>query len=148
VDDDLFAALIRHRATKSRWEAAWHLRGDIRVAGDVPIVFTNNRLVPGSMGFSEVAGPRAAMTSMWRSYVGRLMGRPTIRADCAILLRDFEDHNYWHLLHDLLPRLAMAEALDLDPTIPVVVSPSFIGAHGERLSCTPFLRGRMVCSAA
>jgi capsular polysaccharide biosynthesis protein len=81
---------------------------------------------------------------MWRTYVGRLTGRPTIRADCAILLRDFWDQNYWHLLHDLLPRLAMAEALDLDPTIPVVVSEAMIKAHGERLSGTPFLKGRTV----
>jgi len=136
VDDDLFAAVIRHRAGKSRWEAAWHLRGNIRVADYAPLVFVNNRYVSGSSDFYEGGGVRA--------LVWRLMGRPPIRADCAILLRDFFDHVYWHLLHDILPRLAMAEALDLDPTIPVVVSEAMMKAHGERLLGTPFLTGRTV----
>ena len=53
VDDELLAALIRIRAGKPRWEAAWHLRGDIRVAPGHPLVFANNRFVPGSAGFDE-----------------------------------------------------------------------------------------------
>jgi Glycosyltransferase 61 len=139
VDDELLAGLIRIRAQKPRWEAAWHLCGDIRVAPDFPLVFANNRFVPGSAGFDEDVA-----ISIWRNYARRLMGRPTIRVDHAILLRDFWDRNYWHLLHDLLPRLVMAEAIDLDPTIPVVVSEDLMKFHGERLQGTPFLNGRAV----
>jgi capsular polysaccharide biosynthesis protein len=135
VDDDSFAAVIRHRAGKARWEAAWHLRGDIRVADYLPLVFVNNRLVSGSRRFDESVGLRAFL---------RLMRQPTIHADCAILLRDFWDSNYWHLLNDVLPRLAMVEALGLDPTIPVVVSEAMMKVHGERLLGTPFLAGGTV----
>jgi hypothetical protein len=140
VDDELLAALIRIRAGKPRWEAAWHLRGDIRVAPGHPLVFANNRFVPGSAGFDE----DVATSSIWRNYARRLMGRPTLRVDRAILLRDFWDGNYWHLLHDILPKLVMAEAIDLDPTIPVVVSGILMKRHGDRLSGTPFLKGREV----
>jgi hypothetical protein len=140
VDDELLAAAIRIRAGKSRWEAAWHLRGDIRVApGGHPLVFVNNRFVPGSVGFSE-----DPPLSIWRNYARRLMGRPTLRVDRALLLRDSWDSNYWHLLHDILPRLVMAEAIDLDPTIPIVVSENLMKHHGDRLSGTPFLKGRTV----
>src|SRR5262249_27736966 len=38
----------------------------------------------------------------------------------------------------------MAEALDLDPTIPVVVSEKMMKRHGERLLGTPLLTGRTV----
>ena len=140
VDDDLFAAVIRHRAGKTRWEAAWHLQGDIRVADDFSFVFANNRVVPGSWGLSHGGGVRA----MWRSRVGQLTGRPTLRAECAILLGDLGNPNYWHLLHDILPRLAMAEALELDPTIPTVVSEAMMKVHGERLRGTSLLTGRTV----
>ena len=139
VDDELLAGLIRIRARKPRWEAAWHLRGNIRVAPDFPLVFANNRFVPGSVGFEDDVA-----ISIWRNYARRLMGRPTIRVDHAILLRDFWDRNYWHLLHDILPRLVMAEAIDLDPTIPVVVSETLMKFHGKRLAGTPFLKGRAV----
>ncbi len=77
-------------------------------------------------------------------YVRRLMGRPTFRVDHAILLRDFWDQNYFHLLHDILPRLVMAEAVGLDPTIPIVVSENLMKCHGERLAGTPFLKSREV----
>jgi hypothetical protein len=141
VDDELLAAAIRVRARKPRWEAAWHLRGDIRVAPapDRPLVFANNRFVSGSAGFYE-----EFVTSIWRNYARRLMGRPTLRIDRAILLRDFWDHNYWHLLHDILPRLVMAEAIDIDPTVPVVVSEILMNRHSDRLSGTSFLKGRQV----
>jgi Glycosyltransferase 61 len=139
VDDELLAALIRIRARRPRWEAAWHLRGDIRVAPDFPLVFANSRFVPGSAGFDEDVA-----ISIWRNYARRLMDRPTIHVDHAILLRDFWDRNYWHLLHDILPRLIMAEAIDLDPTIPVVVSEALMKFHGDRLQGTPFLNGRPV----
>ena len=118
VDDELLAAVIHIRAKKPRWEAAWHLRGDIRVTPGHPLVFANNRFVPGSASFDE----GLETSPIWRNYARRLIGRPALRIDRAILLRDFWDTNYWHLLHDILPRLVMAEALDLDPTIPVVVS--------------------------
>jgi capsular polysaccharide biosynthesis protein len=72
------------------------------------------------------------------------MGGPTLCVGRAILLRDYWDYNYWHLLHDILPRLVMAEAIDLDPTIPVVVSGILLKCHGDRLSATPFLKGREV----
>jgi hypothetical protein len=138
VDDKLLAALIRIRAGKPRWEAAWHLRGDIRIAPGHPIVFANNRFVPGSAGFDE-----DAPNWIWRNYE-RLMRAPTFCIDRAILLRDYWDHNYWHLLHDILPRLIMAEAIDLDPAIPVVVSGSLLKCHGDRLSGTRFLKRREV----
>ena len=138
VDDELLAAAIRIRAGKPRWEAAWHLRGDIRVTpGTHPLVFTNNRFVPGSVGFSDDL-------PIWQNYARRLMGRPTLCVDRALLLRDSWDYNYWHLLHDILPRLVMAEAIDLDPTIPIVVSENLMKSHGDRLSRTPFLKGRAV----
>ena len=38
----------------------------------------------------------------------------------------------------------MAEALDLDPTIPVVVSELLMKCHGDRLEGTSFLKGRAV----
>jgi capsular polysaccharide biosynthesis protein len=38
----------------------------------------------------------------------------------------------------------MAEAIDLDPAIPVVVSESALKCHGDRLSGTPFLKNREV----
>jgi capsular polysaccharide biosynthesis protein len=38
----------------------------------------------------------------------------------------------------------MAKALDLDPTIPVVVSQALMQVHGERLLGTPFLKERTV----
>lgn len=139
VDDELLAALIRIRAGKSRWEAAWHLRGDIRVAPGHPLVFVNNRFVPGSAGFDEDGA-----FSIWRNYARRLMGRPTFRVERAILLQDFWEGNYWHLLHDILPRLVMAEAIDIDPTVPVVVSGNLMKRHGDRLSGTPFLKERAV----
>jgi Glycosyltransferase 61 len=140
VDDELLTALIRIRAGKPRWEAAWHLRGDIRVAPGHPLVFVNNRFVPGSAGFNE----DLAYSSAWKNYARRLMGLPTLRVDRAILLRDFWDGNYWHLLHDILPKLVMAEAIGLDPTIPVVVSATLMNRHGDRMSGTNFLQGRTV----
>lgn len=140
VDDELLAAIIRIRAEKPRWEAAWHLCGDIRVAPGHPLVFANNRFVSGSAGFHE----DLVTNSIWRNYARRLAGRPTLRVDRAILLRDSWDYNYWHLLHDILPRLVMAEALDLDPTIPVVVSGGMMKRHGDRLLGTSFLKGREV----
>jgi Glycosyltransferase 61 len=140
VDDELLAAAIRIRAGKPRWEAAWHLRGDIRVAlGTHPLVFFNNRFVPGSVGFSE--GPPLPIL---QNYARRLMGRPTVHVDRALLLRDSWDHNYWHLLQDILPRLIMAEAIDIDPAIPIVVSETLMKCHGNRLSGTPFLKERPV----
>ena len=140
VDDEMLAALIQIRAGKPRWEAAWHLRGDIRVAPGHPLVFVNNRFVPGSAGFNE----DLAYSSAWKNYARRLMGRPALRIDRAILLRDFWDGNYWHLLHDILPKLVMAEAIDLDPSIPVVVSAALMNRHGDRMSGTNFLKGRTV----
>ena len=140
VDDELLAAVIHIRAKKPRWEAAWHLRGDIRVTPGQPLVFANNRFVPGSASFDE----GLETSPIWRNYARRLIGRPALRIDRAILLRDFWDANYWHLLHDILPRLVMAEALDLDPTIPVVVSELLMKCHGDRLEGTSFLKGRAV----
>lgn len=139
VDDDLLAALIRIRGTKTRWEAAWHLRGDIRVTPGHPLVFIDNRFVPGSAGFDE----DIKSSPIWRDYVRRLIGRPSLRIDRAILLRDFWE-NYWHLLHDILPRLVMAEMINLDPTIPVIVSANMMKSHGARLADTPFLKGRKI----
>ena len=139
VEDELLSALVRVRSTKPRWEAVWHLRGDIRVAPDYPLVFVDNRFVPGSASFDEDVA-----ISIWRNYARRLLGRPTIRVDRAILLRDFWDPNYFHLLHDILPRLIMAEAIGLDGTIPVVISEALIKSHGDRLSGTPFLNGRKI----
>jgi len=40
--------------------------------------------------------------------------------------------------------LVMAEAIDLDPTLPIVVSEDLMKSHGDRLSGTPFLKGRSV----
>jgi len=140
VDDKLLAEVIRIRGGKPRWEAAWHLRGDIRVAPGEPFVFANNRFVPGSAGFDEDLATR----SIWRNYARGVLGLPTLRVDRAILLRDVWDGNYWHLLHDILPRLVMADAIDLDPTIPVVVSETLMQRHGDRLSGTTFLKGRKV----
>ena len=140
VDDELLAAIIRIRAGKPRWEAAWHLRGDIRVAPGHPFVFANNRFVPGSAGFDEDLVTR----SIWRNYARHLMGLPTLHIDRAILLRDIWDGNYWHLLHDILPRLVMAEAIGIDPTIPVVVSGILMKRFGDRLSGTSLLKGRTV----
>ena len=71
-------------------------------------------------------------------------GGPTLCVGCATLRRDYCDYNYWYLLHDILPRLVMAEAIDLDPTIPVVVSGILLKCHGDRLSGTSFLKGREV----
>ena len=140
VDDELLAAVIRIRADNPRWEAAWHLRGDVRVAPSMhPLVYANNRFVRGSVGFSD-----GLALPIWQNYARRLLGRPILRVDRAVLLRDSWDYNYWHLLHDILPRLVMAETIDLDPTIPIVVSEDLLKAHGDRLSGTPFLKGRAV----
>ena len=38
----------------------------------------------------------------------------------------------------------MADAIDLDPTIPTIVSENLVKSHGDRLSGTPFLKGRAV----
>jgi hypothetical protein len=143
VDDELLAAVVRIRARKPRWEAAWHLRGDIRVpAGPgYPVVFANNRFVRGSAGFYEEL---VTINSIWPNYARRLTAQPTFRVDRAILLRDFWDHNYWHLLHDILPRLVMADSIDLDPRIPVVVSENLMKRYGDRLSGTSFLNGRQM----
>ena len=84
VDDDLLTAVIRMRAGKPRWEAAWHFRGDIRIAPGVhPIVFVNNRFVPGSVCFSE-----DLPLPIWKNYARRLAGRPTLRVDRALLIRE------------------------------------------------------------
>lgn len=139
VDDDLLAALIRIRGKMTRWEAAWHLRGDVRVTPGHPLVFIDNRFVPGSAGFDE----DIKSSPIWRNYLRRLIGRPSLRIDRAILLRDFWE-NYWHLLHDILPRLVMAETINLDSTIPVIVSANLMKSHGARLSGTPFLKGRKI----
>jgi hypothetical protein len=139
VDDELLSALIRVRSARPRWEAAWRLRGDIRVAPDYPLVFVDNRFVSGSATFDEDVA-----ISISRNYARRLLGRPTFRVDRAILLRDFWDNNYWHLLHDILPRLIMAEAIDLDRTLPVVVSEGLMKSYGDQLSGTPFLNGRKI----
>lgn len=139
VDDDLLAALIQIRGRRARWEAAWHLRGNIRVTPGHPLVFVSNCFFPASEGFDE----DMKTSPIWRNYARRLIGRPTLCVDRAILLRDFWE-NYWHLLHDILPRLVMAEAINIDPTIPVVVSENMMKWHGKRLSDTPFLKGRKV----
>lgn len=136
----MLAAVIRVRAGSPRWEAAWHLCGDIRVApGTHPLVYANNQFVPGSVGF-EADPP----LPIWQNYARRMMGRPTLRVDRALLLRDSWEQNYWHLLHDVLPRLVMADAIDLDPTIPIVVSENLMKSHRERLSETLFFRERTV----
>jgi len=140
VDDELLATVTRMRADKPRWEAAWRLRGDIRVAPNFPLVFLNNFFVSGSSGFHE----DFVNDSMWQNYVRRLLRKPTFRVERAILIRDFWDRNYFHLLHDILPRLVMAEVFDIDLSIPVVVSQELMKWHGERLASTPFLKTREV----
>ena len=75
VDDELLSALIRVRSARPRWEAAWRLRGDIRVAPDYPLVFVDNRFVSGSATFDEDVA-----ISISRNYARLLLGRPTFRA--------------------------------------------------------------------
>jgi Glycosyltransferase 61 len=142
VDNELLAAVIRIRAGKPRWEAAWHLRGDIRVAPGHPLVFVNNRFIPGSMGYSEEE-PLAPLP-IWQHFARRLLRWPTLLVDRALLLQESWDHNYWHLLHDILPRLVMAEEIGLDPALPVVVSEQLVKNHGNRLTGTAFLQGRQM----
>ncbi|MEO8669190.1 MAG: glycosyltransferase 61 family protein [Bauldia sp.] len=138
IDDPWLAAAVRVRAERSRFEGAWRLRGDVRVdPGPHPLVFNGNRFVSSSAGIGADVEP-----PIWRHYARRLAGRPIMRVDRAILLRDSWDNNYWHLLHDILPRLVMAEALEIDPAIPAVVGHNFFLQHNDRLAGTRFLTER------
>lgn len=140
VDDPLLAGLIRIRASKPRWEAAWHLRGDVRVAPAYPLVLAEGRFVAGSAGFYQDLLPSTVMREYRRCY----FGGPTLRIERAILLRDFWDGNFWHLLNDLMPRLAMAEALGLETDLPLVVSEILMTRYGDHLKATSLLSKRQL----
>jgi hypothetical protein len=137
IDDDVLAAVVRIQLSRPRWEAAWHFLGDIRVAPGRPFVFVNNRLVAGSTGINEDA-PGAA----WRNYARMAARRPVLRIERGILLRDTWEDNYWHLLQDILPRLAMANEIGIDDEVPIIVSGRLMKAYGDRLARTSVLSQR------
>lgn len=137
VDDPLMAAVVDARAGRPRWEAAWRLRGDVRITSGHPLVFVNGRLVAESVTVEDdTDGP------IWRHYARQALRRPTIEVDRAVLCREPWDANYWHLLDGVLPRFAMASALGIDPEIPAIVSGAFVEQHGRKLAGTGFATER------
>lgn len=83
VDDELLAAVIRIRARKPRWEAAWHLRGDFRIAPKFPLVFVNNRFVPGSASFYEYEDGVTSESAVAQNIQGPLRTKTILRCPTA-----------------------------------------------------------------
>jgi capsular polysaccharide biosynthesis protein len=137
VDDPLMASVVRARAERPRWEAAWCLRGDVRITSGHPLVFVNGRLVPESVSVDDYTGG-----PLWRHYARQAFRRPAIEIDRAVLCREPWDANYWHLLDGVLPRFAMAAALGIAPEIPAIVSSAFVEQHGRKLAGTGFATER------
>ncbi len=137
IDDPLMAAVVRARAAVPRWEAAWHFRGDLRVAPGNPQVFSNHRFVPASLSFAADSDE-----PVWRHYRRQIGRSPKQSVERAVLVRGTWERNYWHLLDEVLPRFAMASALGIDPSVPAIVSRVLLEQHGKRLAGTRFLTER------
>lgn len=137
IDDPLMAAVVGARAERPRREAAWHLRGDVRVTPGHPRVFLNGRLLSASLGFDEDDGE-----PVWRHHARQLARRPFIEVERAVLVREAWEGNYWHLFDAVLPRFVMADALGIDAAVPALVSAEFMEQHEARLAGTGFLTGR------
>jgi hypothetical protein len=138
INDDLLEAVVKLRLQTPRWEGAWHLRGDIRVAATSPLVFVDNRLMAPSAGFHETDD------RILPHYLARLKGRRSVVLKRALLLRDYWDRNYWHLRQNVFPRLALADALKIPADVPVVVSESFMQRYSKLLEATRLLENREV----
>jgi hypothetical protein len=140
VDDEWMNAVLRVRLQEPRREAAWHLRGNIRIARWRPWIVANGRLLLDATADYE----SVPAVPVWPHYFKTLYRKPARRLPRALLLRHSSDGNYWHLLNDVMPRVPMAEAIGIDKTVPVVVSERFRRRFLQQLNDLDFFRGRPV----
>ncbi|MGI8968545.1 MAG: glycosyltransferase family 61 protein, partial [Chloroflexota bacterium] len=117
--------------TKTRSEYICRYKGKIWMEPDFgysighPCVLFDNSL-PGS---SLVRSPKTMMyfsglPSITQYSLARARKTSVRYEPCIIALRHPFDYNYYHVLTELLPTLAMMEEAGVDSTIPVVISPA------------------------
>jgi hypothetical protein len=95
------------------------------------------RLIYLSMPFSELSTQSEhdhliGFPSILSLAMARLGRRPTIRQDQVISLRFYWEHNYFHFMTDVLPKLRLANENGIPKDVPVVV--------GTRLAMQPFFK--------
>ena len=137
-----FDLAVKERLAAPIWQRAYRLTGDIAVSGNRGFVYVDGRLFRPSS--AEKHPPHNHILKKW-SIKKRAKQNDRLELDRVLLVRHVFGHIYFHSYHDVMTKIAWADELGLDPTIPIVVSGKWARGHyGKHFIETKLTSGRDV----
>lgn len=118
-----FDGLVKPYLTTKRWSRAYRFRFPTLIDPEDALVYARGRMIFETSSFYA---PPYQDKERWRAYARKSFPFVTKTIRRGILLHSPRSYNYYHLMHDCMTRIAIADDLKIPKDVPLIATEGWV----------------------